>query len=246
MSNYKSQINPVQQSSHPSGLKTEYIVIPSQSAPSFGAQFTIFLNQTSLFLHDIVLNFNTNAVLATTSAGTFINNSPRLNPSPFWIQKCEIRMGSQVIETLYDLDIFEHIQLWSQDEQHRLLLNNASGLYSSAVDRYNLSNATSDWFVPLKCFVNQTHIPILSLGHQLTLNIYLNPLSSLIYTDISGGTLTSSSCTINSCTAICRITRMTQKVIDDTVMMLTKMPTTYLFSDVKYQSFVAQSGIIGM
>ena len=36
---------------------------------------------------------------------------------------------------------------------------------------------------------------------------------------------------------------MTQKVIDDTVMMLTKMPTTYLFSDIKYQSFVAQSGI---
>ena len=62
------------------------------------------LNQTSLFLHDIVLNFNTNAIQATTSSGgSFINNSPRLNPSPFWIQKCEIRMGSQVIETLYDL-----------------------------------------------------------------------------------------------------------------------------------------------
>ena len=129
MSNYKSQINPVQQSSHPHGLKTEYIVIPSQSAPSFGAQFTIFLNQTSLFLHDIVLNFNTNAVQTTiSSGGSFINNSPRLNPSPFWIQKVEIKMGSQVIETLYDLDIFEHIQLWSQDEQHRLFLNDGAGL----------------------------------------------------------------------------------------------------------------------
>ena len=99
MSNYKSQINPVQQSQHPAGLKTEYIVIPSQSAPSFGAQFTIFLNQTS------------------------------------------------------------------------------------------------------------------------------------------------SSCSINSCNAICRITRMTQKVVDDTVMMLARTPTTYLFSDIKYQSFVAQSSI---
>ena len=153
-------------------------------------------------------------------------------------------VDDQVIETLYDLDIFEHIQLWSQDEQHRLFLNDAAGLYSSPVDRYNLSNNTSDWYVPLKCFVNQTHISILSLGHQLTLNIYLNPLSSLLYTDgISGGTLTSSSCTINSCNAICRITRMTQKVVDDTIMMLTKMPTTYLFSDIKYQSFLAQSGI---
>ena len=244
MSNYKSQINPVQQSSHPHGLKTEYIVIPSQSAPSFGAQFTIFLNQTSLFLHDIVLNFNTNGVQTTLSSGaSFINNSPRLNPSPFWIQKVEIKMGSQVIETLYDLDIFEHIQLWSPDEKDRLFLNDASGLYSSSLDRYNLSNATSDWYVPLKCFVNQCHIPILSLGHQIQLNIYMQPLSTVLYTDISGGTLTSSSCTINSCNAICRITRMTQQVINDTTQMLMKMPTTYLFSDVKYQSFVAQSGI---
>ena len=118
MSNYKSQINPVQQSSHPHGLKTEYIVIPSQSAPSFGAQFTIFLNQTSLFLHDIVLNFNTNAVQATTSSGgSFINNSPRLNPSPFWLQKVEIKMGS-------------HFSPWSSDSikyLHATVIN--SSLY---------------------------------------------------------------------------------------------------------------------
>ena len=36
---------------------------------------------------------------------------------------------------------------------------------------------------------------------------------------------------------------MTQQVINDTTQMLMKMPTTYLFSDIKYQSFVAQSGI---
>ena len=84
-------------------------------------------------------------------------------------------MGSNVISTLYDLDIFEHIQLFSPDEQHRLFLNDASGLYRSGLDRYNLSTNTSDWYIPLKCFVNQTiveyvqryqdHIMFQSLGY---------------------------------------------------------------------------------
>ena len=36
---------------------------------------------------------------------------------------------------------------------------------------------------------------------------------------------------------------MTQQVINDTTQMLMKMPTTYLFSDIKTQSFIAQSSI---
>ena len=243
MTTYKSQINPSQVANHPSGLKNEYVVIPSQSAPSFGSQFSILLNQTNVFLHDIVLDFNVGAVATTTTGGTFISNTPRLSPAPFWIQKVEIRMGSSVIETLYDLDIFEHVQLWSEDEKNRIFLNDAMGLYSSAVDRYTLSNTTSDWYVPLKCFVNSTHIPILSLGHQITLNVYMSPLANVLTTDLSGGTITSTSCNINSCAAICRLTRMTPELANASNTMLMKSPTTYLFSDVKYQSFVAQSGI---
>ena len=49
MSSYKSQINPSQVSNHPGNLKNEYNVIPSQSAPSFGGQFTIQFNQFNLF-----------------------------------------------------------------------------------------------------------------------------------------------------------------------------------------------------
>ena len=71
----------------------------------------------------------------------------------------------------------------------------------------------------------------------------MSPLSNVLTTDISGGTLTSASCNINSCSAICRMTRMTPELASATTTMLTKSPTTYLFSDVKYQSFVAQSGI---
>ena len=244
MSSYKSQINPSQVSNHPANLKNEYIVIPSQSAPSFGGQFTIQFNQFNLFLHDIILNFNTSSLNTVTSSGaTFATNCPRINPVAFWCQKIEIKLGSSVIQTLYDIDLFQYVQLWSQDEQHRLFLNNAMGLYSSASDRYTLSSNTSDWYLPLKCFLNSTHLPIISLGQMITMNIYMQPLANLTTTTLTSGTLTSQSMTINSCAALCRTTKMTQELVNATTMMLTKTPTTYIFSDRKYQSFTAQSGI---
>ena len=244
MTTYKSQINPSQVSSHPHGLKTEYVVIPAQSSPSFGGMFTIMINQTNLFLHNIILNFNTNAIQVSKTGGTYLANEPRLLPVNFWCQKIEIKIGSVVVQTLYDTDIFQHIQLLSPDEQHRLFLNDGAGVYSNPAQRATLTNTnSSDWFLNLKSFINQTHIPILSLGHQITLNIYMNPLANLSQIDISGGTLTSQSMNINSCSAICRVTRMTQDLVNSTTMMLTKTPTTYLFSDVKYQSFVVQSGV---
>ena len=244
MNSYKSQINPSQVSNHPANLKNEYIVIPSQSAPSFGGQFTIQFNQFNLFLHDIILNFNTGPLTTVTSSGaTFSSNCPRINPVAFWCQKIEIKLGSSVIQTLYDIDLFQYVQLWSQDEQHRLFLNNAMGLYSSASDRYTLSSNTSDWYLPLKCFLNSTHLPIISLGQMITMNIYMQPLANLTTTTLTSGTLTSQSMTINSCAALCRTTKMTQELVNATTMMLTKTPTTYIFSDRKYQSFTAQNGI---
>ena len=242
MSSYKSQINPSQVSNVPHGLKNESIIIPSQSSPSFGAQFTIQFNQTNLFLHDMVLDFNVGAI-QTTGTAVFNTNSPRLNPSALWIQKIEIKIGSSVISTLYDLDIFEHIELWSQDETHRIYLNNAMGLYSSPASRYTLSNTTSDWFVPIKCFLNSSHIPIISLGQMITLNVYMQPLANLVTNSLASGSITSQTCTINSCSLIARTTEMTQDLVNSTTTMLTKTPTTYYFSDVKYQSFVMQSGI---
>ena len=87
MTSYKSQINPSQVANHPAGLKNEYVVIPSQSAPSFGSQFSILLNQTNILLHDIILDFNVGAVQTTTTGGTFIQNTPRLSPAPFLYRK---------------------------------------------------------------------------------------------------------------------------------------------------------------
>ena len=244
MTTYKSQIISSQVANYPAGLKNEYIVIPSQSAPTFGGQFTIQFNQFNLFLHDIILNFNCSALTTVTSSGaTFATNCPRINPIPFWCQKIEIKLGSSVIQTLYDVDLFQYIQLWSQDEQHRLFSNNAMGLYSSALDRYTLSQNTSDYYLPLKCFLNATHIPIVSLGQMITMNIYMQPLANLTTTTLTSGTLTSQSMTINSCSALCRTTKMTPQIVNDITMTLTKTPTTFFFSDRKYQSFTAQSGI---
>ena len=87
MTSYKSQINPSQISNNPPGLKNEFVVIPSQSAPSFGSQFSILLNQTNILLHDIILDFNVGAVQTTTTGGTFINNTPRLSPAPYLFKK---------------------------------------------------------------------------------------------------------------------------------------------------------------
>ena len=96
------------------------------------------------------------------------------------------------------------------------------GLYSSASDRYTLSQTTSDYYLPLKCFLNATHIPIVSLGQMITMNIYMQPLANLTTTTLTSGTLTSQSMTINSCSALCRVTKMPQELVNNVTLQLQK------------------------
>jgi hypothetical protein len=68
----------------PQGLKSEYVVLPSTSAPAFGSFYIFDIKDKYIILSDLVIQFNCSAITGVTSPPT---NFPHFVPAHFFCTK---------------------------------------------------------------------------------------------------------------------------------------------------------------
>ena len=150
-------LSKTQHSSIPEGLKHEYVIIPSTSAPSWGGYFVIDIREKHCNLHDVVLQFNVTALTYSTTT-----SNPRYTPASFWPLRIEFVQNNNVIDTVYSNEQFICTQLFNFDEQ-RKLINVAMGQYDNNTQRQTLASAANAYYVDLSTYFQQT------IFHYLTI-----------------------------------------------------------------------------
>lgn len=236
MSSTQLNLNASQAVSIPAGLKHEFVVVASQSAPAWGSNFIVRLTERG-FIHEVVLAFNVNLVSGYTGTGT---NTPRFSPTPFWIQRIDIVQQGEILQTIMPDSAFLRQQLFTKEDD-RLPESASQGIYSSAANRYNMSIANSTWYLPLKTVFNESMLPILTEQQSVEIRVWLNPLANLITT--TGLTVTALAANINSCSAIVKITKLPPDQLAKEIQAFQMKPKHYRFFESRYISGTAQSGV---
>jgi hypothetical protein len=235
-------INP--QLTHPRGEKGQSHLIqtiPSLSQAVWGGYFTFNVTNTNIQLHELILNFNLNAPVGLNASGGIM---PYLTPLALVIDHIDFKIGSstQIIDTKYGQNFFIEPQLILNDE-NRKLHNFAQGDYSLLSQRQTYTNTSGqNYYVALKSFIDQTHFKQYNLNHQLTLNVYLQPLVNVLNQGSYTGSVSNSTISINSCNLIVRYSNIPPQIVNRDICYLTKNAVPYTYSKLLYQSFTAQSG----
>ena len=142
----------------PTGLKSEYVILPSTSQPQFGSYFIFDIRDKNIILSDLMIQFNCGAILNVTSAPT---NYPHFVPAHFFLTKIEIIINNVCIDTYYPLQQFIATQFQYEDED-RCLLNNLAGSYNSLLHRFTLGASTSNYYFKIRSIFNECHLPLLT------------------------------------------------------------------------------------
>ena len=221
----------------PSGLKSEYIILPSTSAPSFGSYFIFDVKERNSIISDLIINFNCTAITGRSGDAT---NYPHFNPATFWILKAELVINNVTVDTLYPVQEFISQQFFWEDED-RVLISNMQGSYNSLAQRYALSStAGSNYYVKLRSFYNECHIPILTDSHNLQIRLYMDQLSNLI--TVSGGTGTAAA-SINFANVICKVTKLPPDIATNRLNAMIKAPEQNVFHNVRWSPYAVNSGV---
>lgn len=215
-----------------SAHKHELFIAPASSNPAFGSFFTIDIREKNIILENITLQFNLSTVAGTSLVGYF-------NPAFYFWNRIELVQGGNVIDCLQNNFNFLEHQLSEWDED-RIAINNMSGNYASTTQRtINSSQSTTNTvYCSLKSYIDQCKMPILTAGHELQLRIYMDTLANNF--TVTSGTLTS--CSINSCNAICRVTRLDTNSAQLRLQEMTARPHHYVMHDLHYGTFNVASG----
>ena len=222
----------------PSNLKSEIVIIPSTSTPNWGSYFIFDVKERNSIISDIIINFNINQVTGTTSPPT---NYPQLVPATFFLSKVELVVNNVTIDTLYPIQLFISQQFLNDDED-RVLINAMQGAYASPLQRYTLSNATSsNYYIKLRSFFNETHLPILSDSHQVQIRCYTDTYQNLI--EKSTGTGSATGGTTNFANVICKVTKLPTEIAQARLNSMIKSPEHSIFHNVRYSPFNVNSGV---
>ena len=221
----------------PPGLKHEFLTVNSITAPSFGSNFTIRTTEKG-YIQDATLVFNVGAVAGYT--GTNANVAPRFSPTHFWFQKIELVQSGEVIQVIYPDANWLKTQLYTKEDD-RLVLNYASGIYSSQSNRYSMAITTSNYYLPLRSLFNETYLPILTDNQAIEFRVWMQPLANLVTT--TGLTVTTLTSSINSCSVILKMTKLPSEQLAKEAQAIMKVPKHLRFHEARYVQGTALSGI---
>jgi hypothetical protein len=219
----------------PNNLRNENYIIPSTSAPSWGGFFTFDYREKGCMIHNLTIQLNTSSTTGLT--GT-VTNYPNLNPAFFWLQRFELVIGGNIIDTRYAVEQFLHSNFFYPDET-RLKTNTAAGLYSSLAARNGITITGSTVYIDLFTFFELAHFPMLTSASDLQIRVYVDTLANQINTSTLTGTPIN---TINSANLIAKITRLSSTENSKLMSQLMKGPQHYLFNEMRYGSTTIASG----
>ena len=217
----------------PGGLRHDLLLTPASSVPNFSSFGVIDIKEKNVLIHNIALAFVTSAVAGSGLTGSFV-------PAAYWIQRLEICQGGVTVDTLLGNQIHLMNQIVEFDED-RVSINQSMGLYSSLAQRTAMSSqsTTNTFHVNLKTYFDQGKgHAILTNGHEIQLRVYMANLADVFY--VSAGTLTS--CTIQSCTAICEVTRLDADTAAARLQAMTAHPEHSIFHENKYMTYSVPIG----
>ena len=220
----------------PSNLRSEIIIIPAVSQPNWGSYFIFDVKERNCIISDLVINFNVSTITNVSSAGT---NYPHFVPATYWLTKVELVINNVTIDTLYPLQQFTAQQFFN-DDNDRILVNNMQGNYASIAQRYTLCGATANYYVKLRSFYNECHIPILSDAHNLQIRCYTDSLANLV--DKSGTGTGTATATLNSANVICKVTKLPSEIAQARLNAMIKSPEHNIFHNIRYSPFAIGSG----
>jgi hypothetical protein len=215
------------------GQKHELMYVPASSVPNFGSYGVIDIKDKNVLIHGINLQFVCSPVVGSGLTGYF-------NPASYFFQRIEVVINGVVIDQLMGNQQHLLTQFLEFDED-RLSLGLAQGLYSSSANRTALSSqsTTNTFNIQLKSFFEQSKgLAILTNQHEIQLRIYMSNLADVFY--VSAGTLTS--CTVQSCTAICDVTRMNAETSAKKLQEMTVHPEHSIYHQNSYMTYTVPIG----
>ena len=210
------------------------VLIPSTSQPSWGGYSIFDLKEKNCSIHEITIKLNISPITGLTGTQA---NYPNYNPSFWFLQRLEIVINNNIIDTIYPEEQWLRQQLFNYDET-RKYNNLMCGDYSNPAQRALLASAQNDYYIPLWSFFKQTHLTLINTSHEVQLRCYWNSSAN----NINVGTLTGTPLsTINSGVLLVKLTRHSQPVIQNKINDFSKIAHSK-FTELRYGTFVVNSG----
>jgi hypothetical protein len=218
-------------------LNHNILTIPSTTQANWGGSpFIIDIKQNGIQLHECILALSPGSLTGSTTTG----NYPHYIPAPFFIQRVEIVVAGQIIDTNYGLNIFLKNQLFN-DDQKRALVNAGMGPYLSPATLFAMTSTPTTWYVPLRLLFTQAHFNILNQNHYVQLRVYLQNLANVV--DTTGCTVTTLATSNLTASLIARATFLDSATQSNKLAQLTKAPRDYQYLSELYQPISVQSGV---
>lgn len=216
-------------------------IIPSVSQPTFGGYFVIDYKTKGVELKNATLQFNVSALTDGGSTILSSKSSPSFLPFYFAIQKLEIVINNQVLDTLYANQLFLLNQVLFSDDE-RLIMNNLVGNYASTPQQQYLASQTSDYFIELRTIFSQAHVSLLSNSHEIQLRVYMNTLAQSI--SYNGYNFTNApTANINYCNLITEIIKLEHSHSTKRSNEMIKTPEHHIFHDLRPMYININAGV---
>ena len=199
-------------------LRHEIITIPSDTTAGFNSYFTISIRETNCFVHQLLLQFTTNAI--TDMCG----NVRYVPANHHFVTRCELCANGNVIDTIYGDQLHALNNLFF-DDADRQSINRSAGMYSNVAQRVALAATTSQLYVNLRCFCDSGHFAMLTANHNLQIRVYTNTLANC--TVATSGTASNSG--ITACNLLARISRLEQSAAQQLLQEMSSKPFDYMF-----------------
>ena len=211
-----------------------WLTVPSQSIPTWNSIINFDVSTIGK-IQEIYVVFNMGPVTGITASGLF----PCMISSFKWFTNVNYSFQGTILDSSNSDVNFINCQN-NYDDQDRVFVNTASGSYSSASQRFAMSQTSSTYLVPLKCFANQIQNEILNANHNFRVSLTLDQLANVIDSNGLSGT---PNINFNSISLLVKMQKLTQPTINYKIAQMGKLQRYQgLFTSNLSQQFVALSG----
>ena len=212
------------------------VLIPATSQPSWGGYSIFDLKEKGCSIHEITIKLNISPITGLTGLQ---ENYPNYNPSFFFLQRLEIVINNNIIDTIYPEEQWLRNQLFENDEK-RKFINQLCGDYADIAQRWYMATYQSEYYIPLWSLFKQTHLTLMTNAHEVQFRCYWNTAIN----NINVGTLTGiPQSTINSGVLLVKLSRHSQSTLQSKRQIMSPTsPFHSRFTELRYGTFTVNSG----
>ena len=109
-------------------MQHQTVLIPSTSQPSWGGYSIFDLKEKGCSIHEITIKLNISPITGLTGTQA---NYPNYNPAFFFLQRLEVVINNNILDTIYPEEQWLRNQLFEYDEK-RKYINQLCGDYYNA------------------------------------------------------------------------------------------------------------------